>query len=114
MPKRKVNVLLVASSLWMGGAEMVVRHLAETIDRSRFNVTVCHLKQRGIVGDQIASLGIDIVGAGGETPPKVDYFTALKLLRVMKRSVIAIRERPPLPSSIEDTPRTLIDPRPVS
>jgi len=90
MPKRKVNVLLVASSLWMGGAEMVVRHLAETIDRSRFNVTVCHLKQRGIVGDQIASLGIDIVGAGGETPPKVDYFTALKLLRVIRDRRIAV------------------------
>ena len=43
----KVNVLIVASSLWIGGAEAVIRHLAETLDRSRFNVTVCYLKERG-------------------------------------------------------------------
>ena len=40
----KSNLLIVASSLWIGGAEMVIRSLALTLDRRRFNVTVCHLK----------------------------------------------------------------------
>ena len=79
---RKVNLLIVASSLWVGGAETVVRHLAETIDRRLFTVTVCHLKQRGVVGDEIANLGIDIIGVEGSST-KVDYFTSLKLLKIV-------------------------------
>ena len=50
---RKTNLLIVASSLWIGGAETVIRHLAQTIDRSRFNVTVVCLKQRGTIGDEL-------------------------------------------------------------
>lgn len=80
----KINVLIVASSLWVGGAETVVRHLAEAIDRKRFNVTVCHLKHRGVIGDEIAKLGIDIVGVEGGSEGKVDYFTSLKLLKIIR------------------------------
>lgn len=82
--ERKVNLLIVASSLWIGGAESVIRHLAHTVDRSRFNITVCYLKQRGHVGDELFRDGIDIVGITDSPDPKVDYLTFLKLQRVIR------------------------------
>jgi glycosyltransferase involved in cell wall biosynthesis len=80
---RRVNVLIVASSLWIGGAETVIRYLAQVIDRKRFNVTVCYLRQRGPIGDELACSGIDIVGISDSPQPKVDYFTFVKLLKVI-------------------------------
>jgi hypothetical protein len=80
----KVNVLIVASSLWIGGAETVMRHLAQSIDQRRFNVTVCHLKERGSVGDELARAGIDIVGIRQSDASRVDYISFVKLLRVIR------------------------------
>jgi glycosyltransferase involved in cell wall biosynthesis len=87
-PGRKTNVLIVASSLWIGGAESVIQHLALTLDRRRFNVSVCCLKQRGHIGDEIANAGIDIVALAEADEPKdrskIDYFTFRKLARVIR------------------------------
>jgi glycosyltransferase involved in cell wall biosynthesis len=82
--ERKLNLLIVASSLWIGGAETVMRHLAHAIDRRRFNVTVCYLKERGHVGDELAAAGIDIIGLPGAAPGKVDYLSFRKLLEVIR------------------------------
>lgn len=84
MSDRPVNVLIVASSLWIGGAETVIRHLALNLDRVRFNVTVCHLKERGRVGDELAKAGVDIIGIPPPSPGKIDYFTFRKLLRIVR------------------------------
>lgn len=87
---RKRNLLIVVSSLWVGGAETVVRHLAETIDRSRFNVTVCHLKQRGSVGDEMVRAGIDVVGVPEARGRKIDYLTFRKLRKVIRERNIDV------------------------
>lgn len=81
--QRKLNVLLAASTLWLGGAEAVVKHLAENLDRDRFNVTVCHLKERGVIGDEMVEHGIDVVGVDRK-PGRVDYFTAMKLRQILR------------------------------
>ena len=81
---RKINVLLGASTLWVGGAEMVVKHLAQTMDRERFNVTVCHLKQRGSIGNELANSGIDVVGIDAAGSGAVNYLTFLKLRHIVK------------------------------
>lgn len=87
---RKRNLMILVSSLWVGGAETVVRHLAETIDRSRFNVTVCHLKKRGSIGDEMVSAGIDVVGVPEPPDGRVDYFTFLKLRTIIRERRIDI------------------------
>lgn len=83
-PRERTNLLVVASSLGAGGAEMVIRRLAEEVDRDRFEVTVCCLKGRGPMGPALASTGIDVVdfteGAHGRT----DYLTFLKMLRLTR------------------------------
>ena len=90
MSDRPVNVMILASSLWIGGAETVIRHLAMNLDRRMFNVTVCHLKQRGHIGDQIAAAGVDIIGVPPPPPGKIDYFTFLKVLRIVRERKIDV------------------------
>jgi len=56
------NVLLLTSSLFIGGAERVIATLTRNLDRSRFTVTVGHLKKRGSIGDELAEQGYDVIG----------------------------------------------------
>lgn len=86
----KVNLLIVASSLWIGGAETVMRHLAQTVDRRRFNVSVCHLKHRGLIGDELYRAGIDIVGIQKSAGSEVDYFSFLKLQKIIRAKRIDV------------------------
>lgn len=82
---RKLNVMILASALYIGGAETIIRYLAHAIDRQRFNVTVCHLeRKRGVIGDDLHREGIDIVGILKPASSDVDYLTFLKLLKVFR------------------------------
>ena len=90
MTPESVNVLIVASHLWIGGAETVIRHLALSLDRRRFNVTVCTLKERGRIGDELAKAGLDIITLPQPPAGKIDYFTFRKLLRVIRERKIDV------------------------
>jgi len=81
---RKVNVLLMTTGLGIGGAEIVVRNLARSIDRRRFNVSVCCLKELGPVGEQLVGEGIDIVALKEKGQQHVDYFTFLRVRRLIR------------------------------
>lgn len=86
----RVNVLLVASSLWIGGAEVVIQHLAEGLDRGTFNVTVCYLKDRGSIGEELARAGVDVVGVSRRDRTRTDYLTSLKLAKVIRAKRIQV------------------------
>lgn len=89
-PERPVNVMLLASSLWIGGAEAVIQHLALSLDRSRFRVLVCYLKDRGHIGDMIAEAGVNIVGVRRPGDSPVDYLSFLKLWRIIRDAGIDV------------------------
>ncbi|MEO5821013.1 MAG: glycosyltransferase family 4 protein [Vicinamibacteraceae bacterium] len=88
--ERRINLLILASSLWIGGAETVIRHLAQTIDRRRFNLTVCCLKQRGSIGDELVRAGIEVISFEETKPEKIDYLTFRKLLRLIRSRNIEV------------------------
>jgi len=83
-PPARTNLMILASGLWIGGAETVIRHLAQTIDRRLFNVTVAYLLERGEIGDELAAAGIDMVGISESSGNRVDYFTFIKVLKVIR------------------------------
>src|SRR5512139_1748638 len=85
------RVLIANSTLHIGGAEKVAANLAVHLDRSRFDVTACYLKQNGVVGEQMTREGVDLVPIPGlRTDGKVDYFTSLKLLKLIRQRNIQI------------------------
>ena len=88
MADRRINLLIVASSLWIGGAESVIRHLALSLDRRRFNVLVGYLKDLGHVGEELVREGAEVVPINEPVrpgaKPKVDYLTFVNLRRLVR------------------------------
>ena len=82
--RRTANLLLLTSVLGVGGAETVIRDLVRTLDRDRFNVSVCCLKGLGLTGAELAADGVDIFALPNSNPARVDYFTAWQLRRVLR------------------------------
>jgi len=89
MNERKTNLLIVVAGLGIGGAEVVIQRLAETIDRTRFNLTIACLKVSGPVGEELTRQGIEVVvlsKRGG----RADYFTVFRLLRLIRERRIDV------------------------
>lgn len=81
----KKNILILASTLHIGGAEMMMYHLAKNLDNRRFNVTVCFLKEGGLVADLMRSVEIRVIGLEKPSESKVNYFSAFQLLKVVRK-----------------------------
>lgn len=83
-PARR-RVLIVASTLHIGGAERVIACLARNLDPARFDVTTCYLKENGVVGEEIVAHGSKLVPIPGIVPHgQIDRFTFLKLRRLIR------------------------------
>lgn len=80
----KINLMIVAAGLGIGGAEVVIQHLAQAVDRDRFNLTICCIKMLGPIGEKLAAAGIDIVVLSDPAGPKHGYLTFLKLLKLIR------------------------------
>jgi glycosyltransferase involved in cell wall biosynthesis len=80
-PERRTRLLIVNSTLHIGGAEQVAATLAERVDSARFDVSVCYLKQNGLIGEQMARAGVKLEPIPGIRPGRADYFSSLKLRR---------------------------------
>lgn len=86
----RINLLILVAGLGIGGAEIVIQQLARTIDRQRFAVTLCCIKVRGPIGDQLAREGIEVVVLSDSSKRRVDYFTPFKLLKLIHQRRISV------------------------
>lgn len=77
------KILLLNSTLGIGGAENVTAALCRGIDHDKFDVVLAHLKWRGAIGDELAGEGFKVVSLESETPGKRDYFSSLRLRRFL-------------------------------
>ena len=84
------RLLLVNSTLHIGGAERIGELLACKLDSRRFQVTACYLKECGSVGDSMLRAGVDLVPVPGHAPGTTDRLTALKLRRLIRERSIDV------------------------
>lgn len=77
------KILLLNSTLGIGGAENVTAALCRGIDRDKFEVILAHLKWRGAIGDELVDEGFRNVSLASERPGKADYFSTLRLRRFL-------------------------------
>lgn len=87
---RKINLLIAVEGLGIGGAEVVIQRLAQTLDRSRFNLVICCLKDQGAIGEELARDGVEIVVLRDPSDTRVDYFTFLKLRKLIREKRIDV------------------------
>lgn len=86
----KYKILIVHSTLHIGGAEEVTANLCQRIDKSRFDVSVCYLKEKGVVGDKIEEQGTPVIGVPAGDTKKTDYLTSLKLRKIIREKGIQL------------------------
>lgn len=79
----KRNILIVGSVLSGGGAERVIANIARHIDQDRFNLTICHLKRIGEIGEELTSGGFHVVGVSPSGNPATRYLSFLKLRKIV-------------------------------
>src|SRR5262245_21059487 len=82
--KARPRILIVASTLHVGGAERVMAALAGNFDRKRFDVSVVYLKENGVVGEEMVRNGVELLPLPGRVYGKPDRLTFLKLKRLIK------------------------------
>ncbi len=80
------KLMLLAVGLDVGGTESHVLELASRLDPARFDVTVCSLKDGGIVAAELQKRGVRVVTLGGRG--KLDARVIVKFWRLV------CRERP--------------------
>lgn len=80
----RTRLLMVNSTLHIGGAEQVAATLSSLIDRGGFEVNACYLKQPGLVADQMLRAGVKLVPVPGLVAGRRDYLTSLKLRRLIR------------------------------
>ena len=82
---------MATEGLGIGGAEVVIQRLAETLDRDRFNITICCLKVMGSIGETLQRSGLEVAVLTDPLAKKVNYLTfreMLKLIRARKIDVV--------------------------
>jgi len=72
----KKNIMIVISSIGGAGAELVVYNLCRNIDTEKFNVSVCHLKERGRNGDILVRDGFKVHELKESQTDTVRYLSA--------------------------------------
>lgn len=110
-PSRRMRVLMVNSTLHIGGAEQVAAHLAQYLDRGCFELTACYTKENGVAGAQMQRGGVDLVPIPGLREKRRDYFTALKLLRLIKQRGIQLIHTHDLHGLMDGAACRLLSPR---
>lgn len=87
-PRRRV--LIVASTLHVGGAERVMACLAKNIDRQLFDVSVCYLKENGVVGEELVRENVELLPLPGRDYSRLDRLTFIKLRKLIRQRNIDI------------------------
>lgn len=84
------KLLIVHSTLHIGGAEEVTANLCRHIDRERYDVAVCYLKEKGMIGEKIEAEGTEVFGIPRNKRAKTDYFTGFRLRQVIRARGVSL------------------------
>ena len=85
MRKSRTKILLVHSTLHIGGAEEVSANLCRQINRDEFDVHVCFLKEHGVIAEKIENEGTTVHAVADKNRKRTDYMTWWKLRRLISR-----------------------------
>lgn len=81
---QKIKVMQIIHDLNIGGLQRVASDIALNIDRTRFNVSVCALREGGPFEKELLERGIKVIKLP-PTPDGVDYLSFWKLFRILRK-----------------------------
>ena len=93
----KIRVMQITHDLNIGGLQRVVVDLAKNLDKDKFTVSVCTLREGGPLEDELIQAGIEVIRM--PSMPRADYFRFWKLHKMMavkKPAIIHTHNTEPL------------------
>ena len=90
MSKQKLKVLQVTHDLNIGGLQKLVVDIALNIDRSRFDIAVCCLRELGPMADALIRNGIPVHEINQVVDGKTNYFSFIDVYRLLKKESVDI------------------------
>lgn len=88
--QKKPRILLLASHLFIGGAENVIAHLLKNIDRNRFDCFALCLDQLGTIGEALNKCGFVVNTLPKSTLFRHNYFSSLELVKFVHKHKIDV------------------------
>jgi glycosyltransferase involved in cell wall biosynthesis len=87
---RKIRLFYLITGTSVGGAEKAVLDLSTSLDKTRYEITVGSLKDKGLIGEQLEKGDIEVVSFGLQEGSGLagflsSLFIILKVARVLKR-----------------------------
>lgn len=58
--RAKIKIVYVITSTGVGGAEKILYHTATGMDCNRYEISVCSLKKKGVIAEELAKRGIEV------------------------------------------------------
>lgn len=82
-PQRRLRLLQITHDLDLGGLQQVIYNLCRTLDRSRFEIFVLCLREKGLFASDVEALGIPVflLEKNAKGP---DYFAFRKVAKLMR------------------------------
>lgn len=86
----KLKLLLVTHDLNIGGLQKLVIDIALNIDRARFDVAVCCLRESGPMAKELVENDIPIFEINQVVDGKINYFSFVDVYRLLKNEKVDI------------------------
>jgi glycosyltransferase involved in cell wall biosynthesis len=89
-PPWRISLLIVNSTLHIGGAEQVAAWLASHVNPDSFDLHACYLKEPGHIAEQMLREGVKLRPIPGLRAGRRDYLTFIKLRRLVRQLGVRI------------------------
>jgi glycosyltransferase involved in cell wall biosynthesis len=88
MTPKKLKIAHVVLSLDIGGLETLIVDMLRHLDRERFDAVVVCIRGKGVLAEQIESLGVRVYGLGGKD--RMEWGAFFKLARILRKEKVYI------------------------
>jgi len=85
---KKIKILYVFAALPVGGAEELLYHQVEGLDKNRFTPLVCVISEKGPIGELIEKLGVPVIPLHRMKSNRFDWKIIRDIYRVIKSEKI--------------------------
>lgn len=88
--RKKINLMVLIVSMPVGGVETQVLSIIQRLNRERYNVTLCCIKESGELGEKAAASGIKTISLNLMDSNKFSLYIPWKIYRAVKENNIHI------------------------
>ncbi len=90
MTDGKINLMVLIVSMPVGGVESQVLSVVQRLNREKYHVTICCIKEPGTLGEKASDKGIKVISLGLMKSSRFSFSIPLRISGVLKENKIDI------------------------